>query len=133
MVRDYQEAENLTQDTFLSAYTHLEHCDPDNLKPWLARIATNKAKDYLKSAYIRRVRLDDDTETTKAVPLDPSPDDIYIAKEKRQFIGDKIRSLKEPICGFRFCIFCSKRRSTRYRRYSGGPKKPYRPSFTALR
>lgn len=48
LVKDYQEAENLTQETFLSAYTHLDSCNENSIKPWLARIAANKAKDYLK-------------------------------------------------------------------------------------
>ena len=26
MVRDYQEAENLTQETFVSAFTHIDSC-----------------------------------------------------------------------------------------------------------
>ena len=39
MVRDHFEAQNLTQDTFLSAYTHIESCREEDLKPWLARIA----------------------------------------------------------------------------------------------
>lgn len=53
LVADYHEAQNLTQETFLSAYQHIDRCEPENYKPWLARIAANKAKDYLKSAYNR--------------------------------------------------------------------------------
>ena len=50
LVRDYHEAQNLAQDAFVSAYAHIDTVTEDNLKAWLARIATNKAKDYLKSA-----------------------------------------------------------------------------------
>lgn len=50
---DYQEAENLTQETFLTAYRAIDRFQGDHYKPWLVRIAANKAKDYLKSAYHR--------------------------------------------------------------------------------
>ena len=49
--KDHQLAEDLAQETFLAAYSHRGDCPADNYKPWLARIAANKAKDYLKSAY----------------------------------------------------------------------------------
>lgn len=52
-VKDYQEAENLTQDTFLTAFRAIDGFIGDNYKPWLVRIAANKCKDYLKSAYYR--------------------------------------------------------------------------------
>lgn len=52
--KDHQLAEDLAQETFLSAYTHRDDCPPGSYKPWLARIATNKAKDYLKSRPSRR-------------------------------------------------------------------------------
>jgi len=52
-VGDYQEAENLTQDTFLTAYRAIDNFVGENYKPWLVRIAANKCKDYLKSAYFR--------------------------------------------------------------------------------
>ena len=41
LVRDHQLAEDLTQDTFVAAYSHMDDCPPENNKPWLARIATN--------------------------------------------------------------------------------------------
>lgn len=50
---DYQEAENLTQETFLTAYRAIENFIGDNYKPWLVKIATNKCKDYLKSSYVK--------------------------------------------------------------------------------
>lgn len=52
-VSDYYEAENLTQETFVTAYRVIDNFIGDNYKPWLVKIATNKCKDYLKSAYVR--------------------------------------------------------------------------------
>ena len=47
---DYFAAQDLTQETFLSAYRHMESFDGANGKAWLCRIAVNKCLDYLKSA-----------------------------------------------------------------------------------
>ena len=100
-VKDYHEAQNLSQETFLSAYRHIDNYQGDNYKPWIARIATNKAKDYLNSAYSRRVTL------ASIRQDDPSeqPDEVYISKEGSGTIEQMIRSLKEPyreVCILRF-------------------------------
>ena len=52
---DYFEAEDLAQDTFLSAYKNLSSFDGKNERAWLCRIATNKCIDYLKRAGRRSV------------------------------------------------------------------------------
>lgn len=56
---DYFDAEDLAQDTFLSAYRHLDAFDGQNEKAWLCRIATNKCIDYLKRAGRRSVPTED--------------------------------------------------------------------------
>jgi len=96
MVKDYHEAQNLAQETFISAYIHIDSCKTENYKPWLARIATNKAKDYLKSAYIRRVQLTDESMESCMTDTEPSPDELYVTKEGESIIYDKINSLNEP-------------------------------------
>lgn len=100
MVRDYHEAQNLTQETFLSAYTHIDSCTSDNFKAWLARIATNKAKDFLKSAYNNRILLDNAADTEQSL-LDTgqSADTIFKTTEsdmELKSIYGKIETLKEP-------------------------------------
>ena len=52
---DYFAAEDLTQETFLSAYRHLENFDGLAEKAWLCRIASNKCTDYLRAAARRAV------------------------------------------------------------------------------
>ena len=54
LTKDYFVAEDLTQDTFLTAYQHLSEFDGKAEKAWLCRIASNKCIDYQKSA-ARRV------------------------------------------------------------------------------
>lgn len=52
---EYFEAEDLSQETFLSAYKNLENFDGQNEKAWICRIATNKCLDHVKSAARRQV------------------------------------------------------------------------------
>lgn len=52
---DYFAAEDLTQETFLSAYQHLKEIDKLSEKSWICRIATNKCIDYNRAAARRLV------------------------------------------------------------------------------
>lgn len=98
--RNHHTAQDLAQDTFLSAYSHLDSCPADNIKPWLARIATNKAKDYLKSAYNRRVAAADDTilgaETNALFLQAEQPEELALSREDVRLIEEEIHALKEP-------------------------------------
>ncbi|MCR5319676.1 MAG: RNA polymerase sigma factor, partial [Lachnospiraceae bacterium] len=47
---DYFVAEDLAQETFLSAYAHMEDFDGEAEKAWICRIASNKSIDYLRQA-----------------------------------------------------------------------------------
>lgn len=97
LVKDYHEAQNLTQETFTSAYLHIDGCQEDKYKPYLVRIAANKAKDYLKSAYFKRVQLSaSDEEEDNAVSTLPLPEEEYLTKEGVHTITEKIYALKEP-------------------------------------
>ena len=119
MVKDYYEAQNLTQETFLSAYKHIDHCQVAFIKPWLARIATNKAKDYLKSAYMRKVQLSEDIDADvgnrshSAGLLDDSPDDVFFAKEEIQRVKEQIYLLKEPYLKVSVLYFLQEKKHSR--------------------
>jgi RNA polymerase sigma-70 factor, ECF subfamily len=45
LCKDKYLAEDLLQDTFFRAYLYLEDCPPDNVKPWLFRVAHNSFID----------------------------------------------------------------------------------------
>jgi len=106
MVHDHYEAQNLSQETFLSAFTHIDSCREEDMKPWLCRIASNKAKDHLKSAYVRRVQLAREDEEAQesgagpgkamAVPLESSPEELLVSADGAESIREMIRSLHEP-------------------------------------
>ncbi|WP_026527122.1 RNA polymerase sigma factor [Butyrivibrio sp. VCD2006] len=60
MTGDYFTAEDIAQETFLSAYMHIDGFDGTNEKAWLCRIAANKCTDYLRSAAARTLPTADD-------------------------------------------------------------------------
>jgi len=54
MLGDNAIADDITQDTFLSAYRKLGSFHEGNFRAWLMRIAANACRDYFRSAYVRR-------------------------------------------------------------------------------
>lgn len=100
LVQDHQLAEDLTQDTFVSAFTHMDSCPPEHYKPWLARIAANKARDHLKSAWARRVSAPGDEEFPQSPPpgtaAPPGPEDLAVTEDEAAAIRQMVRSLREP-------------------------------------
>ncbi len=99
-VKDMQIAEDLTQETFLSAFKHKQECKKNQYKPWLARIAANKAKDYLKSAYNKKVTQYDTQEQTNFHLFETvqsiTPEDTVIANDEVVYIKNYIKSMDEP-------------------------------------
>lgn len=131
MVRDHYEAQNLAQETFLSAYTHIDRCREEDMKPWLCRIAANKAKDHLKSAYVRRVQLvreDEDGQETgpglASLP-DPegTPDERYLEREGAEAIQEMIRSLHEPYLKVSVLYFLEEKPVEEIAQLLGRPRK----------
>lgn len=52
MVRDYQQAEDLTQETFIKAYRHQERFkQQSSVKTWLFSIAHNVTKDFFRKKH----------------------------------------------------------------------------------
>lgn len=52
MVRDYQQAEDLTQETFIKAYSHQQQFEhKSSVKTWLFTIAHNVTKDYFRKKH----------------------------------------------------------------------------------
>lgn len=100
LTRNHHTAQDLCQDTFLSAYTHISSCPQGNEKAWLVRIASNKAKDHLKSAYNRKVGLPGPETVGEAAEqkpdMAPTPEEYTIDKEQQNYICHQIQSLKEP-------------------------------------
>ena len=103
LVRDGAAAEDLTQETFLSAYLHRESIPKGYERQWLGRIAANKAKDHLQSAWNRRTVLPGD----EGMPpgLSPPTEELVLERAGADAIRAAIGELKEPyrpVC--RLCL-----------------------------
>ena len=96
-VHDPPTAEDLTQETFLSAYTSIDRCAPDYRKQWLVRVAANKCKDHLKSAWVRRVEARGAPPAGSALTApDPDPQDLYLRRTDAAALNTMVRTLREP-------------------------------------
>lgn len=99
-VHDPHTAEDLTQDTFLAAYSAIDRCEPQYYKAWLVRVAANKCKDHLKSAWVRRVGAPGDDalpEPCGAPPGDAAdPAQQLDERTGAQELEEMVRNLREP-------------------------------------
>ena len=89
VVRDEAEADTITQDVFVQAYTHLGKFEGRaGLETWLTRIAINRSRDSLRrrkfvSLFVRRE--DDEESETMIEPIDDRPD------PERQVMSGQLR------------------------------------------
>ena len=76
IVRDDMEADTITQDTFIQAYTHLGRFEGrSELETWLTRIAINRARDLLRRRrFVGLFTRIDDEEEFYIEPVDDRPD-----------------------------------------------------------
>ena len=95
-VKNYDDAMNLSQETFISAYYNIEKCDENHYKEWLTRIAINKSKDFLKSAYIKKVSVVGEDTFSEFITEKYIPEKEYIMTENVNKLKEKILNLKEP-------------------------------------
>lgn len=95
MAQNYCDAEDLTQDTFLSAYKNFANFDGQNEKAWLCRIATNKCLDFLKRANRRSIPTEDEFFLTVAASR-PSPEDTCVEHEVTDRLYQCCMELKSP-------------------------------------
>ena len=98
LVRDRELAQDLSQETFLSAWRSIERCPEGHEAQWLARIAANKAKDHLRSAWNRRVSLSADGSTPgQDVPdTAPGPEALLANRDGAKEVEQLILALREP-------------------------------------
>lgn len=128
LVQDSGTAEDLTQETFLSAYTHRESCPEGFERQWLARIAVNKAKDHLQSAYSRHTLLPGD----EAIPpgLSPPAEELAVSNSERAAMAQIIENLREPYRQVCILHFLQERSAEETARYLGRPVKTVRTQIS---
>lgn len=99
ITRCKEESENIVQDSFLSYYNHREEyakLDDTSKKRIIARIAINKAKDYLKSSYAKKREDSDNEEIIKNEISDTDLEESLIKREKEEMIRKALDNLNEP-------------------------------------
>ena len=103
LVRDAAAAEDLTQEAFLSAYIHRDSIPEGYERQWLSRVAVNKAKDHLQSAWNRRTVLPGDEELARG--LAPPAEEAVLRRSDMADVRRALLELKEPyrqVC--RLCL-----------------------------
>lgn len=95
MTGDYFAAEDLTQETFLSAFRHMDSFDGINEKAWLCRIASNKCIDYLKASGRRQIPSEDEVFEVRSDDS-PGPEEQMLEQEIRTTLLKRCQSLKSP-------------------------------------
>ncbi len=104
---NYFDAEDLTQETFLSAYKNLNRFDGQNLKAWLCMIAKNKCLDYRKRAGARTVPTEDSFFLTlEANTVTASPEGICLENAVKEQLLLACRSLSPPYDEVANAFFC---------------------------
>ena len=103
LVRDAAAAEDLTQESFLSAYLHRDAIPAGYERQWLCRVASNKAKDYLQSAYQRHTLLPGE----EGIPPGQAPpaEETALRRAAAAELRDLILHMREPyqpVC--RLCL-----------------------------
>ncbi len=107
---NYFDAEDLTQETFLSAYRNLSRFDGENLKAWLCKIAKNKCLDYLKRADARNIPTEDTFFLTlEANGQTNSPEKICLEESVREQLQKACSSLSPPYDEVAYAYFCEER------------------------
>jgi RNA polymerase sigma-70 factor, ECF subfamily len=94
-VKDRSIAEDLAQEVFLSAYTHLDGFQfESSFKTWLYRITVNRCKDYLKSwSYKTTVVTNVIEHAMMGTSREKEADNILIEKDEKSRLAKLIFSL----------------------------------------
>jgi len=103
--KNYFDAEDLAQQTFLAAYINFNKFDGVNFKAWITTIAVNKSKDFLKSP-ARAINNLSNEELGLLKDDKDSPEDLLIKKHTSQKIFSLCEKLKEPYRMVAVRYFC---------------------------
>ena len=103
LLRDPDEADNLTQECFLRAYQNLASFRGESsLETWLLRIAANLARDHVrnrKASFWRRLLgLDDEADNGAAADVpsgEASPEQVLLAREDVRAVWEVANQLSQ--------------------------------------
>lgn len=89
------DAEDLTQETYISIYKRLSSFDRKYEKAWVCKIASNKCIDFIKSASRRSLATDQEYFLSMK-DESATPEEAYLQKESKQIVYTVCQQLKEP-------------------------------------
>ena len=96
LTRQHSVADDVTQETFISAFRSISKMRGDNVRGWLLRIARNKAYDYFRRQNRRRessVDAEDAVFAERLTSDGPSPADVAMNSELRDAIEHCVGAL----------------------------------------
>ena len=94
MTGDYFAAQDITQETFISAFEHLKDLSEGSEKAWICRIASNKCIDYLKSSE-RKATPTPEEEMPENVTSRDGPLETFVAKDVMKQFTDSCGALPD--------------------------------------
>lgn len=89
------DAQDMAQETFLSAFKHFETFDGANEKAWICRIATNKCLDLKRKAMNRQVPTED-VFFEEMVSVGATMEEEFLDKQVREELKERCEKLKPP-------------------------------------
>lgn len=93
MIKDYKQAEDITQETFIKAYLNYDQFEGhSSCKTWIMKIARNLAIDYIRKT--KHIQLLKDTLLPIKADDHDLPEDIVLYKETDQELIEAIQQLK---------------------------------------
>lgn len=119
ITRDYFASEDLTQETFLSAYKHLQGFDGQNEKAWICRIATNKCIDYQRQS-ARNVFPTVEDFFREQQSKQGLPEAEYMKENLFEELNQACDSLKEPYRGVAKMHFVEEKSAAEIAEITGG-------------
>lgn len=100
LLRDPAAAEDIVQETFVSAMTHLDRFEGrSSLGTWLYRVGYNASLDWLRRRRSEPLPPDEPDDETEAVPLPRSLVEWTLTPESRQAEGEIAAELDRAIGG----------------------------------
>ena len=108
MVGDYFEAQDATQETFLTYYKVLDRFDGRNEKAFLTKIATNKCLDFLKQKRRKEMPSESEVLESRAGTVS-SPEERFLEEEVKDELAKACRDLKPPYGQIAYEFYCCDR------------------------
>ncbi len=91
---DYFASQDLAQDTFITAYAHLDEIEAGKEKSYLARVAVNHSIDYLRKR--KREELQPDEELAEIPEETSGVEREAEERDLRRELEERCRKLKDP-------------------------------------